>query len=169
MSNALMKKYEKIIPEVIVGIGDNTEYYPTEFIEGQKRVITKLHIQLEDWLGDDLMEIYPCYIVTQQLKEALENNSFIGFTFAEIEVTEDEYFEDNYQLKKPRPDFFWIKIAGIKGQDDLYINEGALNISENLLKFIKDNFIITYAKINPERDEFDDLLAQMIKDSKKKE
>lgn len=65
--------------------------------------------------------------------------------------------------------FFWIKITGIKGQDDLYINEGALNISENLLKFIRDNFTISYAKINPERDEFDGLLAQMIKDSKKKE
>jgi hypothetical protein len=51
----------------------------------------------------------------------------------------------------------------------LYINEGALNISENLLKFIRDNFTISYAKINPERDEFDGLLAQMIKDSKKKE
>jgi hypothetical protein len=43
------------------------------------------------------------------LKEALENNSFIGFTFAGIEVTEDEYFEDNYQLEKPRPDFFLDK------------------------------------------------------------
>jgi hypothetical protein len=105
----MIKEYLIVRPEVIVGIGGNTEYYPTEFIEGKKRLVTKLHIQLEDWLGDDLMEIYPCYIVTQQLKEALENNSFIGFTFAGIEVTEDEYFEDNYQLEKPRPDFFLDK------------------------------------------------------------
>ena len=59
MNNVLMKKYNKIFPEVIVGLGDNIEYYPTEFIEGQKRLITKFHIKLEDWLGDDLMECFP--------------------------------------------------------------------------------------------------------------
>lgn len=161
------KNYILIQPEVVSGLGEKTEFNTEEPVEGQKRFVTKLHIHLEDWLGDDLVETYPCYMVTEKLKNALEKSKFLGFMFHEIELTLDEYFDDNYQLSKDLPEFFWLKIIGEKGKDDLFISEEGLWISQKLVDFLIKKFDFKIARINPEKDEFDDLLNDMIDESKK--
>jgi len=109
-------KYNKIVPEVIVGLGEHTEYYQ------DLKSIKKLHIDLEDWLGDDLMKCHPAYIVTENLKNGLQSHKFNGFQFDDIEVTKGEHFEDNFQLDISLPKFYWMKITGKKDDDDLYIS-----------------------------------------------
>ena len=64
--------YKIIQPEVIVGLGEKTEFLEKE---APFKTITKLHIKLEDWLGDDLMECFPCYIITENLKNELIINN----------------------------------------------------------------------------------------------
>jgi len=59
----LYEKIRKNFPEVIVGLGSLTEY------EAGSTSIKKLHILLEDWLGDDLMKCHPVYFVTENKKE----------------------------------------------------------------------------------------------------
>lgn len=161
-----MKKYHIIQPEVIVGLGEKTE-----FLEKEPPFLTviKLHIKLEDWLGDDLMECYPCYIVTEQLKTGLLETEFTGFEFSEMTKTKGEYFNDNYQLKKSLPELYWMKIIGKQDIDDIIIGpEKSLLVDEDLLNYLKNNFTLKYMDINPERNEFDNLLDQMIAESKKK-
>ena len=91
-----MKKYNKLNPEVIVGLGEKTEFLEKE---PPFTTVTKLHIALEDWLGDDLMECFPCYIVTEELKKYLAQSHFTGFELMEMEVTKAECFNENYQWR----------------------------------------------------------------------
>lgn len=162
-----MKNYQKIQPEVIVGLGEKTQ-----FLEKAPpfRTVTNLHIQLEDWLGDDLMECHPCFLVTESLKKGLESSYFTGFEFENLEVTKDEYFNDNYKLDKTLPKFYWLKVKGHETTDDITLDiDSVLNVSDELLLFLQKNYTLNYMDINPERNEFDDLLDQMIADSKKSE
>ncbi|WP_128572333.1 MULTISPECIES: hypothetical protein [Chryseobacterium] len=83
-------------------------------------------------------------------------------------VTKGEYLNDNYQLNKSLPEFYWMKIIGKQDVDDIIIGpEKSLLVDEELLNYLKNNFTLNYMDINPERNEFDDLLDQMIAKSKK--
>lgn len=160
-----MKEYKKIQPEVIVGLGNDIE-----FLEQKPpfKTVINLHIDLEDWLGDDLMECNSCYIITEQLKNELDNTEYTGFEFDDIEITLGEYFKENYNLKKDLPNFYWLKVIGKKDVDDLYIGEDSmLYVSNVFLDFLIKKFSVNYLEIEPERDEFDDLLDRMIAESKK--
>lgn len=134
-------KYIKIEPEVIVGMGEDTNIDTS----ASPPVVTKLHINLEDWLGDDLMENYPVFIITERLKSDLETTAFSGYSIEDLKLTFDEYFENNYQLEKKVPKFYWMIISGIKGKDDFYIDESQiLNVSSEALSFLK-KFNLKYA------------------------
>lgn len=92
----LKMKYIKVEPEVIVGMGEHTvidnSIYPPK--------VQKLHINLKDWMGDDIMENFPVYIITERLTKGLQATDFKGFKINNLELTTDEYFFENYQLEK---------------------------------------------------------------------
>jgi hypothetical protein len=159
--------YKVIQPEVIVGLGDKTV-----FVEAVApfKTVAKLHVELEDWLGDDLMECYPCYLVTEDLKDKLSQSDIKGYVIEPMQLTKNEYFANNYRLEKKLPKFYWLKIVGLKDRgDDMYIGEEkALFASDKLLDFLKKQATIKYMEVDPQKNEFDDLLDQMIADSKKK-
>ena len=155
-----MNDYLKIQPEVIVGLGERTEF--SEIVPPFK-TITNLHIMLEDWLGDDLMECFPAYIVTDNLKNALVESSYSGFQFKTMEVTQAEYFDDNFQLDKELPIFHWMVISGNIGSEDMALNnKKELFIRSDFLEFLNNDFDLNYLIVNPEKNEFDDLLEQML-------
>lgn len=157
-----MKKYQVIQPEVVVGLGKGTEFLEKE---PPFKTVTKLHLLLEDWLGDDLIECYPCYIVTKELKEKLDNTEFKGFEFLNMTVTKGDNFRDNYQLDKPLPKFYWMKIFGVEGDDDIFIGESNILYIENqFLEYLQNISTTNYLVVNPSRNEFDDLLDRMLKD-----
>ena len=94
-------KYIKIEPEVIVGLGEDTKINKSNY----PPIVNYLHINLEDWLGDDLMENFPVFIITEYLKSSLETTRFSGYTIKDLKLTFDEYFESNYQLEKKSSNF----------------------------------------------------------------
>jgi hypothetical protein len=158
--------YKIIQPEVIVGLGDKTVFAEAT---APFKTVTKLHIELEDWLGDDLMECHPCYMVTEHLKDKLAQSDITGYAIEPMLLTRNEYFANNYRLEKKLPPFYWLKINGTAGnKDDMYIGEGkALFASDKLIDFLKQEATVKYMEIDPQRNEFDDLLDKMIADSKK--
>ncbi|GAA4207947.1 hypothetical protein GCM10022289_31140 [Pedobacter jeongneungensis] len=157
-------KYQKTVPEIMMDLGENTVFDNPHSVH-QK--IIHLHINLENWLGDDLLWNLPETIVTERLKNALEHEKYTGFTFDEIEVTKDVYFDDNYHLNKPFPKFYWMKVNGKEDIDDVFLKEYTLFMSDRFLKYLKINFSIDHLEINPTRNEFDDFIDKMISDSKK--
>ena len=158
-------KYDKIVPEIIVGLGDNTTFDDNN---SPTKNVVHLHINLENWLGDDLMENDTCFVITHRLKEYLVQSKYSGFEFEEMEVTLDTYFEDNYHLGIPLPVFYRLKVIGKESKDDLYIAKSYLYITNTLLKDLQDNFLIKNAQINPGRNEFDDFIDKMIAARKNK-
>ncbi|MGQ7856663.1 hypothetical protein ACUN24_20690 [Pedobacter sp. WC2501] len=127
-------KYIKIEPEVIVGMGEDTNIEQSSV----PPLVTDLHINLEDWLGDDLMEIYPVFIVTERLKSVLELTTFSGYSIRNLKLTFGDYFENNYRLETKVPPFYWMVVSGIKENDDFYIDGSqTLNVSFEALSFLK--------------------------------
>lgn len=164
-----MKKFHFIEPEVIVGLGENTiidnNYSPPK--------VENLDLEIEDWLGDDLMESYPCFIITEALKSGLEKRKFTGYeSINEIEVKKAEYFKDNYQLAKDVPKFYWLKINGTPFKDDFSIsNDNALKlykllVSEDVLNFLKNEFTINLSNVDFANKRVDDIFKR-FSDSQK--
>jgi len=104
--------------EVAGGLGDNTiantNVHPPE--------VSKLHYQFDGWLGDDILESFPCYIVTDKLKDLLESAKLSGFQFADVEISFSEQFFSN-SLGNKLPNFHWLKIFGVAGQEDIGISK----------------------------------------------
>ena len=159
-----MKKYHLLQPEVIIGLGNNTifaEKYPPF------RTIKKLHICFEDWLGDDLMENSGCFIVTNRLKEGLDENFPECVDTIWIEATKDECFEYVHGSNAPLPDIYWAQIIGKENIHDLFLGkDGTLRGSNEFIEYLKNNFTVDHLEIDPERNEFDDLLDRMLSERK---
>jgi hypothetical protein len=155
--------YLEVTPEVIVGLGENTVYNQQD---SQK--IDNLHVELEDWLGDDLMEVHPCFVITESLEEGLSKMSFSGYEIISLELTTNEYFDNNYSTDKKLPVFKRLIISGKAYIDDfgININNQKLVISEKVYKWLKENYSINYLTIG--EDEADMFLAEFMLNQKEK-
>ena len=137
-------------------------------IDSPTKKIIELHINIENWYGDDLLWNFPEVIVTKKLKEALEKVEFTGFEFWNMKVTKDEYFDNNYQLDKPLPKFYWMKVIGDESKDDIFLKNWDLYISERLLEYLENNHNINNAEIAPiYDDETDNFIMSLIQSQKK--
>jgi len=77
-------------PEVAGGIGENTIFSQNNS-EG-KREILYLHYEFEGWLGDELLETTPCFIITEKLMNSILQSNLNGFEIEDVEVSVTEEF-----------------------------------------------------------------------------
>jgi hypothetical protein len=61
-----------IEPEIAGGLGDHTEIDT----EVRPPVVKSLEYRLEGWLGDELLESFPCFIVTSLLRKEFATQSY---------------------------------------------------------------------------------------------
>ncbi len=105
-----------IEPEVAGSLGDSsdidTSVHPPK--------VSKLHYQFDGWLGDDLLETFPCYIVTEQMRQQIELNNLTGAKFDSVMISVSDQFQEMYP-NKILPQFFWLKVDGNTGKDDFGI------------------------------------------------
>jgi len=107
-------KFYKIEPEVPGGFGNNAII---NYRDHPPRV-KKLHIEFDGWLEDDILESFPCYIITERLKKELEKTSISGCEFDEVEISKSNEFKNLFP-KTRLPKFVWLKVNGKPGKDDL--------------------------------------------------
>ncbi|MBY7903824.1 hypothetical protein KW507_22710 [Vibrio fluvialis] len=125
--------YFYIEPEVSGGFGDNSVMDTT--VHPPK--VYKLHYQFDGWLGDELLESFPCFIISEALAQELEREHLSGFTLEDVEVTKSEQFEELYP-RKALSKFFWLQVTGSAAQDDLGIAEDhRLVVSESALNTLR--------------------------------
>jgi hypothetical protein len=122
-------KYFKIEPEVAGGTSEHTvmdrSVHPP--------LVSRLHYEVDDWLGDVLLAGFPCFIVTMEAKQALEVLGATGITFDSVEITTSGVFEDFHGDRK-LPPFAWMKVHGEAGRDDFGLSSDLiLVISERAL------------------------------------
>lgn len=106
-----------IEPEVAGGLGAGTvmdrSAHPPR--------VDVLEYEFAGWLGDELLEAFPCYVVTDRLAGLLEQSPVTGYSLAELTVTTTDDFAEHLQGTLPR--FRWLRVTGKKGFDDLWIGE----------------------------------------------
>jgi len=135
-------KYYVLDPEVAGELGNNT----VMDVSVHPPLVSKLHYELDAWLGDDLIQSFPCYLVTERLKKHIENASLAGVSFAPVELELSANFKELHPSKTV-PDFVWLNIFGKAGRDDFAVaSDGRLVVSEPALKLLK-NMTLKHCKI----------------------
>jgi hypothetical protein len=119
-------------PEVAGGFGQRTLLQSNT----HPPIVTYLHFELQGWLGDELLEVFPCYVVTESLGKRLREARLTGFEFASIEVTQSPEADD--LLPGTLPVFVWLKINGRAGIDSFGISiDNKLVVSQDALNVMR--------------------------------
>jgi len=129
--------YYYIEPEVSGGIGRSsiidTSFHPP--------IVKKLNFEFDGWLGDDLIETFPCFIVSENLKNRIHQSKLTGFKFNDVEITKSDTFNELYE-NKTLPNFYWLQITGKAGQHDFGIaSDFRLVVSSDALFIMKQTRI----------------------------
>lgn len=125
--------YRVLEPEVAGGFGpetilDRSTNPPTPL---------KLHYEFLGWLGDDLLETTPCFIVTLALKTALMQFNGTGYSFDDVVVTKSDFFQETHP-EAILPAFAWLRVHGSAGYNDAGLDtKTRLVVSDELLNVLK--------------------------------
>jgi hypothetical protein len=148
-----MKLYE-LEPEVAGGFGENTVYSNLNEVE-QKRgrsTITHLNYEFSGWLGDELLETTPCFIVTMSLANDIEKSDLKGYKFEDVEISTNDEFKELYPMIT-LPEFKRIIPQGTvvvnsevfhnwSGDDFCISNNFILIVSERALNILKKHKLV---------------------------
>ena len=135
--------YFYVQPEVAGELGANTVMDSTV----HPPRVDRLHYQFTGWLGDVLLESFPCFIATEGAKEKLQFEGLTGVRFGEVEISTARPFNELYP-ERELPRFVWIRIEGKPSEDDFGIaSDARLVVSERALKVLK-HLGIAHAIIN---------------------
>ena len=136
-------------PEVAGEIGENTVYDNFDDVryKGNKPEISKLHFIFSGWLGDDIVESTPCFIVTDRLKIEIEKSGLTGCEFQDVEISlSDEFIEmypdrDLPQFKRLIPKGSVVvdgeTYTTWTGEDINFSDKSYLVVSEMVLNILK--------------------------------
>jgi hypothetical protein len=99
--------------------------------------VSALNYELNNWLGDDLFQSFPCFVVTNRLRQKLESHKATGIKFAELELTLSDNFRELHPNTKA-PECSWLKVVGKAGEDDFGLSSDfRLVVSESALSVLK--------------------------------
>lgn len=103
-----------------------------------------LHYVFEDWLGDDIVETFPCYLVTRRLADALIDAGLVGLVFDRAKVSRsEECMAMNPDLILP--EFVWLRLVEDESCD-LSSRGGKLVVSRRALDVLK-RFVLRQAEV----------------------
>jgi hypothetical protein len=83
--------------------------------------IIKAHVEFDGWLGDELLESFPIYLVSKSLATNLLKANLTGFTIENCTISKSETFNSLYS-QTSLPEFLWLVISGDNSQYDLFID-----------------------------------------------
>lgn len=122
----------RIEPEVAGGLGpgsilDRSVHPP---------LVQRLEYELAGWLGDDLVEAFPCLLVTESLATVLVEAEITGFELDDVTMTLAPGAAEH--LLRPLPSFRWLRITGRAHDDDLWVDEsGTLLVGDRGLAALR--------------------------------
>ncbi|MDB4923520.1 hypothetical protein [Mucilaginibacter sp.] len=127
-----MKKYI-IEPEVAGQLGDDTVLnYSTK-----PPIIEKLNYEFDDWLGDDFIEGFQCFICSERLAEYIKKQNLTGYTFDDCKITKSQFFNDLHEDGLILPLFYWFKIIGNENDDFFIVPNSMLVVSQHALETLQ--------------------------------
>jgi len=111
-------EFRRLMPEVPGELGDQARLDATT----HPPRVERFHLDLTNWLGDDLVEVFPCFAVTQRLADALRSSGFTGYELASMVTTvnpDQREFDPGIVV----PEFKRLLPTGRAGADDFGTDE----------------------------------------------
>lgn len=108
-----------IEPEVAGGIGENT-VYESYAVGKEPMAISHLHFVFDGWLGDDILETTPCFLVSERLKTAIEKSGLTGFEFQNIEISTSDEWDEMYPIREVPQFIRLLPLGTIKTESEKY-------------------------------------------------
>jgi len=100
--------------------------------------VDSLHYEFDGWPGDDLLESFPCFIISEKLKEMIGESELTGYEIGDVTVSKSETFTELHP-ERELPDFYWLKIVGEPATDDFGLSEDHhLTVSQEALSVLQD-------------------------------
>jgi hypothetical protein len=128
-----MSSFYRLRPEVAGGLGSNTVMDRT----GALPIVKHLHYEFDGWFGDDIIESFPVYLVTNSTADVLVQEGLTGFLLKDVEVTKSEEFLELYP-DRDLPEFQWLDVHGKAYADDFGLEAPArLIVSEDALTCLR--------------------------------
>ena len=130
-----MTSFYKLEPEVAGGWGKDTIVDSST----TPRTIRELHYEFDGWLGDDIVESTPAFIVTAGLGKSIDESGLSGATLGPVKITVSSQF---LELPPGRtlPDFKWLRLSGDPGVDDMALSPDLfLVVSDRALRILKSH------------------------------
>lgn len=128
-------EFYKLYPEVPGELGPNTIYDKTVI----PWTLNYLHAIFDGWLGGDLLKISSCYLLTNKLKDRIEEEGLSGILgFCEFEIELSNTYKNIYP-NRSLPQLFWVQINGQTEKDDFAIDgKNKLIVSKKALDILKE-------------------------------
>jgi hypothetical protein len=106
-------KFFYLEPEVAGSFGPHTDIDASQ----HPPKIHKLEYLFDGWLGDVVLECYPCFIATKEACASLQSGALTGISYDAVATSTSEQFKELYPSRE-LPEFCWLKITGQAGKDD---------------------------------------------------
>jgi hypothetical protein len=130
----MMTKYFRVDPEVPGELGENTVMDSSV----HPPIVTRLHFVFTDWLGDCLIQSFPCFLITEDALQRLRALPLTGYSTDTAQLEEGDTFSE-LNPGASIPPFRWLKVSGRPGGDDFGLTErGELIISDRALGVLQD-------------------------------
>ncbi|MEE4137858.1 hypothetical protein [Pseudomonas viridiflava] len=136
--------YHYIEPEVAGELGNNTRIITS----CHPPKVTKLEYKFNGWLGDDLLESFPCFIVSRKLADALSKKKLSGYYFTPMTTSKSEIFKE-LQPQTDLPEFQWLQVSGSAGRDDFGLAKNHLLVISDIALETLNMHNINQAEIYP--------------------
>lgn len=99
-------------------------------------VVSRLEYVFTDWLGDCILETFPCYVVTAAVADSITATGLTGVAFDEVTISLSEEAEE--LIDGELPEWKWLKVTGtpegsdfgISGDHRLVISDQAREVLE---------------------------------------
>ena len=124
-----------IRPEVAGGLGsdsilDHSVHPP---------VVHRLHYVFSGWLGDDIVESFPCYLVSTRLAGAITHAGLSGVRFDDAIVSKDPQFVRFFpEVAASLPEWRWLRPTGQAHESDFWqMPNGRLVVSAQALEVVR--------------------------------
>lgn len=132
-----------IEPEVAGQLGVETEMDTSV----HPPIVRRLHYQFDGWLGNELLEAFPCFIVTETLAKALAESPLTGWNVDDVLVTTSEVF-DELHPRMTLPAFRRLVVTGDVDADFSIAGDHRLRVSDRALRLLR-RFRIDHAVVEP--------------------
>ncbi len=125
-------EYFELEPEVAGELGEKTIIDTTT----HPPIVGKLEFIFTGWLGDDIIECFPVFLVSERLKKLLQTTSLSGFTIEECDINISEKMRELKPSTNPGQ-FFWLKVYGKSNLEDFFISsDNMLIVSSKALEIL---------------------------------